>query len=340
MTGAGAGGAGAARLVCVGEALIDLMAVEADTPLSEAGTFVRAAGGAPANVAVGAARLGVRSAFLGKVGADPFGDHLVATLAAAGVDTGLVARDAEARTGLAFVSRHQGEREFLFYRSPAADQRLRVAEVDEESIAHADVLHHGSLSLAVSPAREATLHAAAVAGRAGVLRSLDVNLRLDCWSSEGEARRAVLAAAAASEIVKVSEEELDFLAAGAGAAGAAGKVTAGLMGEATRLLVVTRGAAGASYYLAANAGLAVGHVPGFAVDALDTTGAGDAFVAGLLTGILADRAALTDPTTLEAVVRRANACGAIATTRLGAIPALPTAAELTAFLARVSVTAT
>ncbi len=338
MTGAGAGGAGAARLVCVGEALIDLMAVEADTPLSEAGTFVRAAGGAPANVAVGAARLGVRSAFLGKVGADPFGDHLVATLAAAGVDTGLVARDAEARTGLAFVSRHQGEREFLFYRSPAADQRLRVAEVDEESIAHADVLHHGSLSLAVSPAREATLHAAAVAGRAGVLRSLDVNLRLDCWSSEGEARRAVLAAAAASEIVKVSEEELDFLAAGE--AGTAGKVIAGLMGEATRLLVVTRGAAGASYYLTANAGLAVGHVPGFAVDALDTTGAGDAFVAGLLTGILADRAALTDPTALEAVVRRANACGAIATTRLGAIPALPTAAELTAFLARVSVTAT
>lgn len=333
MSGHDASDRAAPRLVCVGEALIDLVAVETDTPLAEAGTFVRAAGGAPANVAVGAARLGVRSAFLGKVGADPFGDHLVDTLAAAGVDTSLVARDPQARTGLAFVSRHEGDREFLFYRHPAADQRLRVDEVDAERIRRAEVLHFGSVSLPVSPAREATLHAVAVAGSAGVLRSLDVNLRLEGWGSAGEARAAILAAAATSEVVKVSEEELDFLAGGRDEAGA----TALLRG-ATGLLVVTRGAAGASYYLATGDGLAAGHVAGFAVAALDTTGAGDAFVAGLLTGILADRNALTDRGALEAVLRRANACGALATTRLGAIPALPTATELAAFLAGASVT--
>lgn len=324
-----------ARLVCVGEALIDLVATERGAALSEAATFVRAAGGAPANVAVGAARLGVRTAFLGKVGADPFGDHLVSTLAAAGVDTSMVTRDAQARTGLAFVSRApDGEREFLFYRSPSADQRLRTDEVDGGRVARAEVLHFGSLGLAVSPAREATLHAASVAGRAGALRSLDVNLRLDGWRSDGEARRAVLAAAAASEVVKVSEGELDFLAGGKGAAAART-----LIAGSTRLLVVTEGAAGAGYHLVTQDGLATGHVPGFAVDALDTTGAGDAFVAGLLTGMLLDRAALVDPAALEGVLRRANACGAIATTRLGAIPALPTADELAAFLAAVSTSA-
>lgn len=324
-------------LVCLGEALIDLVAEDAGVPLAAAERFVRAAGGAPANVAVGAARLGVRSGFVGKVGADPFGDHIVATLQGGGVDTSRVRRDEKARTGLAFVSLGEhGERDFLFYRHPSADQRLSVADLDDDYLRAARVLHFGSLSLAGGPVREATLHAVRVAGEAGALRSFDANLRLDAFRSPAAARRAALTAVASAEVVKVSEDELAFLADGQGEA-AARK----LVHDALALLVVTHGPRGASYYLGPRRALvgepsqvsARGHVPGFPVKPIDTTGAGDAFVAGLLTGLLAAPGSIADPAAIAHIVRMANACGAIATTRLGAIPALPTREQVEAFLA-------
>lgn len=311
-------------LVCLGEALVDFVAERRGQPLADAETFVRAAGGAPANVAVGAARLGLRVGFIGKVGADPFGDHLEGTLVAAGVDTTGLARDDRHRTGLAFVSlREGGEREFLFYRHPSADQRLAPDDVDEAYVRRARWLHFGTLTLADSPAREATWRAVRLAGAAGITRSLDVNLRLDAWPDPARARRAALSAVQESEVVKVSESELDFLTGDPGDVGAAR-----LRHERLALLVVTRGRAGASYYV----GEESGRVPGFAVDSLDTTGAGDAFVAGLLAGLDAAPAALVDASVAASVIRRANACGALATTKLGAIPALPTAEELAAFL--------
>ncbi len=314
----------AVDVVCLGEALIDLVAEGHEVPLSDAERFVRAAGGAPANVAVGAARLGASAGFVGKVGADPFGDHLVATLAGAGVDTSHMLQDPGHRTGLAFVSLLAGgEREFLFYRHPSADQQLQPSELDEAYLANAKVLHFGTLSLAEEPAREATLRAVHVAGAAGVLRSLDVNLRQGAWPTIAAARRAALAAVALAEVVKVSEEELEFLTGGTDH-----KAAAKLLHDALELLVVTRGRAGVAYYLHG----ASGEVPGFEVAAVDTTGAGDAFVAGMLTGLLETPAALTDPLALESVLRRANACGAIATTRMGAIPALPDALQVAEFL--------
>lgn len=312
-------------LVCLGEALIDLVADEAGASLADARRFVRAAGGAPANVAVGASRLGVNTGFVGKVGADPFGDHLQAVLMGAGVDTSCLRRDHEHRTGLAFVSLLRGgEREFLFYRHPSADQHLNTLELNDDYLTAARLLHFGTLTLAGGPVREATLHAMNVSGAAGVLRSIDVNLRLDAWPSPAVARREVLAAIKGAEVVKVSEDELAFLAGGIDHA-AADK----LRHATLRLLVVTRGAAGASYYLGSGAR---GDVPGFAVEAIDTTGAGDAFVAGLLAGILAEPEALSEPAALRHVVLRANACGALATTQFGAIPALPTGATVDAFL--------
>lgn len=312
-------------LVCLGEALVDLVAEDKGVALQDAVRFVRAAGGAPANVAVGAARLGVRAGFVGKVGADAFGDHLEASLRGAGVDTSRMRRDPMHRTGLAFVSlAADGEREFLFYRHPSADQFLAPEELDDDYLAAATVLHLGTLSLVGGPAREASLHALRVAGAARALRSLDVNLRLDAWPGPRQARAGALAALAQCEVVKVSLDELDFLAGGTGTAEAAS-----LLREATRLLVVTHGAAGASYHLPDGRH---GHVPGFGVEALDTTGAGDAFVAALLAGLAQDAAALAEPAALRPLLRRANACGALATLRLGAIPALPTAAELGSFL--------
>jgi len=335
-------------IICLGEALIDLVAEGHGVPLSAAERFVRAAGGAPANVAVGAARLGAAVGFVGKVGADPFGDHLVATLAGAGVDTSRTLQDPEHRTGLAFVSLLAGgEREFLFYRNPSADQRLKASELDVDYLASAKVLHFGTLTLAVEPAREATLRAVDVAGAAGVLRSLDVNLREAAWPNASVARASALAAVARAEIVKVSEDELEFLTGGTGR-----KAASKLLHDELELLVVTLGRAGVTYYLGGGSGTGPGGgsgtgpgggfravpardsgtVPGFEVAAVDSTGAGDAFVAGLLTGLLESPAALTDPVLLESVLRRANACGAIATTRLGAIPALPDALQVAKFL--------
>lgn len=325
MTAAPTDHRGPVALVCLGEALIDLVAEEAGVLLKDAARFVRAAGGAPANVAAGAARLGVSSGFVGKVGADAFGSHLEETLAQAGVDTSRLRRDPLHRTGLAFVSLGpSGERDFLFFRHPSADQYLAPEELDEAYLAGARILHIGTLSLVGGPAREATLRALRVAGGAGALRSLDVNLRLDAWPSAARAREVALAAGADVEVVKVSADELEFLAGGVGPAAAAG-----VMGPATRLVVVTRGAGGADYHLADGRR---GSVSGFAVEAIDTTGAGDAFVAGLLAGLSTDPSALADPEALRAVLRRANACGALATLRLGAIPALPSLDELEAFL--------
>lgn len=313
------------ELVCLGEALIDLVADEAGTSLADARRFVRAAGGAPANVAVGASRLGVSTGFVGKVGADPFGDHLETVLLGAGVDTSCLRRDHAHRTGLAFVSLLPGgEREFLFYRQSSADQYLTTEELNDDYLASAKALHFGTLSLAAGPVREATLHAMNVAGAAGVLRSIDVNLRLEAWPSPAVARREVLAGMKGAEVVKLSEDELAFLAGGTDHA-AADKVRHATL----RLLVVTRGAAGASYYFGSGER---GDVPGFAVESIDTTGAGDAFVAGLLAGILAEREALGEPAALRAVLLRANACGALATTQFGAIPALPSKKAVEAFL--------
>ena len=342
-----------ARLVSLGEFLIDFVPADRGVTLEDAERFVRAAGGAPANVAVGASRLGVPAAFLGKVGDDPFGRHLAQVLEREGVDASGVRFDQEARTALAFVSLGEGgERDFVFYRNPSADMRYRPDEVDEEIIASADVLHIGSISLIQEPSRAATLHALDVARRNGAWVSYDPNLRLALWPSAAEAKRGILSIWERANVIKVSEEELTFLA-GSTDVGAARE----LMHDDLDLLVVTLGAAGVRYLCGERWGGGSGVVPGFPVDAIDTTGAGDAFMAALLAGLLEGTLGVVPGTStapaetspaetspygtapsetsdLETLLRRANACGALTTTRRGAIPALPNAAELDAFLAR------
>lgn len=330
-----------ARLVALGELLIDFVPTERGCALEDAERFVRAAGGAPANVAVGARRLGVPSAFLGKVGDDPFGRHLVHVLEREGVDAGAVRVDRETRTALAFVAlTAQGERDFVFYRHPSADMQYRPDEVDDGRIAGAEVLHIGSISLIQEPSRSATEHALAVARRHGQTVSYDPNLRLALWPSADAARRGILSVWEQANVVKVSVEELAFLTGRDDDAGARS-----LMHDELDLLVVTLGGAGVRYHCGERWGGASGTVPGFPVDVVDTTGAGDAFMAALLAGLLlsaggtSDAGALHDARrpldreALEGVLRSANACGALTTTRRGAIPALPRAAEVEAFLA-------
>ncbi|BDG01635.1 PfkB family carbohydrate kinase [Anaeromyxobacter oryzae] len=317
-----------AEVVCVGELLVDFVPTVSGTGLADAPAFKKAPGGAPANVAVGLARLGTSSAFMGKVGDDAFGLFLARTLLDAGVDVGPLRLSAEARTALAFVTlRADGEREFLFYRNPSADMLFAPEEVDADAIRAARALHFGSISLIGEPSRSATLRAVALARQGGALVSYDPNLRLALWPDAAAARAGMLRGWEEAEIAKVSEEELDFLVGTRDLAA----VRRALWHDRLRLVAVTRGAAGCTFVTRDLAE----DVPGFAVQTVDTTGAGDGFVAGLLHRLLAAPGALDDPRTLREACRFANAVGALTTTERGAIPALPTLPRVEALLAGV-----
>jgi fructokinase len=314
-----------ADILTLGELLIDFLPTESGVSLAEASGFVKAPGGAPANVAAGLARLGVASGFIGKVSDDEFGRFLVQTLADLGVDTAGVHFSPEARTMLAFVSlRADGEREFVFYRHPSADMLLRPEEIDRKQIRAAKALHFGSISLIDEPARSATLAAAETARESELVISYDPNLRLALWEDEKAARQGMLLGWDYAHLAKVSREELSFLSGEEDTEAAARR----LWTEEMRLLVITDGRAGC-HYITANSR---GHLPGYDVDTVDTTGAGDAFVAGLLAGLLENEGAWASEAELRQVLRFANACGALATTKRGAIPALPNRAEALALL--------
>jgi fructokinase len=306
-----------ADVICLGELLIDFVPTVTPTTLIEAPAFKKAPGGAPANVAVGLARLGATSAFMGKVGDDPFGHFLAATLAAARVDVGTLRFTTEARTALAFVSlRADGDREFMFYRHPSADMLLTPEEINAEALRTARALHYGSISLISEPSRSATLHAIEVAKQAGCLISCDPNLRLPLWPDTASAREGMLQAITEAQVVKISDSELNFLTGSDDPAAA----RAQLWSEDTLLMLITDGPEGCRYLTATSEG----RVAGFDVDAIDTTGAGDGFVAGILQGLVRDRTIACDETRLRALCRFANAVAALATTERGAIPAMPT----------------
>ncbi|MCC2668088.1 MAG: putative fructokinase [Armatimonadetes bacterium] len=314
-----------ATVLCLGEALIDFVADVAGVSLAECPGFRKAPGGAPANVAVGLARLGVSSAFLGKVGDDAFGHFLEQTFAAAGADTRYMRFDPEARTGLAFVSlKADGDREFLFFRNPSADMRYRPEEIPDEAFEGCRALHFGSITLIQDPSRAATLDAIRRARERGALISFDPNLRPALWPDLDMARREILAALPLADVVKVSDEEAEFLFG----PGSPAEHARRLLEAGAHTAAITSGAGGS--HLATTAGAV--DVPGFSVQAVDTTGAGDGFVAGLLAGLLAGPPP-ADARELEQLARFANAVGALACLQKGAIPALPTRAAVEQFLA-------
>jgi fructokinase len=315
-----------ADVLCVGDLLIDFVPAVTGTGLIDAPAFQKAPGGAAANVAVGLARLGVNSAFMGMVGSDPFGTFLAESLREAGVDTLPLRFTAAARTALAFVSlRADGEREFLFYRHPSADMLFTPADVDTVAIDASPVLHFDSISLAGENPRAASLFAADRALAQGHLVSYDVNLRLPLWPDAAAATAGIRAGLAKAQIVKLSDDELDFLTGRRDPEA----VRELLWHDTLRLVTVTRGAAGSTWLTRT----ARGDVASFPVTAVDTTRAGGGFMAGLLAGLLHDPQALAEPARLDGLCRFANAVGALTTQERGAIPSLPTRAAVEAFLA-------
>ena len=313
-------------VLAIGEVLIDLVAQ--GEARSGGWPFTALPGGAPANVAVGAARLGRRAGFLGSFSDDFFGSWLRRLLAAEGVDLSFCPVTSKPTT-LAFVGLDaEGERSFSFYRNETSDIWLTPADITEAALAKAKAIHVCSVSLSRSPAREATLCAVQRAKERGLFVSFDVNLRPQLWADLEEARQLIGEVVAAADLVKLSEEELHFLLPGGNLAQLRARFEeSGERGRA-RLWVLTCGRDGAVYVQ----GDATGAVPAFAVKATDTTGAGDAFVAALLAQLAEQDYTMLEARELPRVVRFAHAAAALCVQRYGAIPALPFRAEVDEFL--------
>ncbi|XP_047161260.1 probable fructokinase-4 [Vigna umbellata] len=308
-------------VVSFGEMLIDFVPTVSGVSLAEAPGFLKAPGGAPANVAIAVARLGGKAAFIGKLGDDEFGHMLAGILKENDVRSDGINFDQSARTALAFVTlRTDGEREFMFYRNPSADMLLTPEDLNLELIRSAKVFHYGSISLIVEPCRSAHLKAMEVAREAGCLLSYDPNLRLPLWPSPEEARQQILSIWEKADVIKVSDVELEFLT---GSDKIDDESALSLWHPNLKLLLVTLGEHGSRYYTKNFHG----SVDAFHVNTVDTTGAGDSFVGALLCKIVDDQSILEDEAKLREVLKFANACGAITTTKKGAIPALPTEAD-------------
>ncbi|KAJ7559163.1 hypothetical protein O6H91_04G072700 [Diphasiastrum complanatum] len=304
-------------VVCFGEILIDFVPTIGGVSLADAPAFKKAPGGAPANVAVAISRLGGHSAFVGKVGDDEFGHMLVEILKDNKVESRGIRYDIGARTALAFVTlREDGEREFMFYRNPSADMLLKPSELDAELIEEASIFHYGSISLIAEPCKSAHIAAMKIAKNAGALLSYDPNLRVPLWPSADEARKGIMSIWEQADLIKVSEEELEFLT---GLDPYSDEAVFHLWHPGLKLFLVTEGSKGCRYYTKDFNG----KVEGVKVQAIDTTGAGDAFVGAILSQLVSDFSLFKDEKRLRQALRFANASGAITTTERGAIPALP-----------------
>ncbi len=320
------------QAVCLGELLIDFVSLESGVSLIDAPSFQKAPGGAPANVAVGLSHLGHEVGFVGKVGKESFGEFLTGVLRDNQVDVSGISHDPDTRTMLAFVSlTAEGERDFMFYRHPSADMKLTPDEIPEEMLTNATLFHYGSISLISDPCRSATLHALDVAKNAGLLISYDPNLRLGLWDSEEQARQEMLNAMPYADVVKINEDELEFLTGTSDFENG----TKSLLESGPSLIVITLGGKGCYVYSES----VKTHVPAYPVKIVDTTGAGDGFVAGLLSGLLQSQTphqpfVVPEQEQLEAYCRLANAVGGITATKRGAIPSLPSRAEVEEFMNR------
>ena len=302
-------------ITAVGEILIDLT----QSGINEMGIPVFAAnpGGAPANLAVAAARLGASTAFIGKVGTDSFGTFLRNTLRDNHVDVSGMATDPRSRTTLAVVALDKtGERTFSFYRDPSADVNLQIEDLPMEQLKNTKFLHFGSVSLTTEPARTTTIRAARTAKAHGALISYDPNYRPSLWRDEETAIRQMQDPLPLVDVLKVSDEELPLLA-GTSDLEKGSRILADM---GITLVLVTLGANGAYYRF----GEYTGHVPGVKVTVGDTNGAGDTFFGAALSQ-LAKFEKLSDvtPEQLEEIVAIANRAAAITTSRHGAIPAMP-----------------
>ncbi|MGP9679872.1 carbohydrate kinase family protein [Halomonas sp. AOP27-A1-41] len=317
-------------VIAFGEALVDMLSSRLGDANDRQETFTPYAGGAPANVAVACARLGVPSHFLGMVGDDTFGHFLIRELNSHGVNTDGVMRTKMARTALAFVSRDAlGERTFDFYRPPAADLLYRIHHLPQGVFETPAIVHLCSNSLTDPDIAETTLALANMAKQSGCLVSVDANLRHNLWADAAADIGLVMQLLDTAELLKISLEELDYLR------GEQSQDTwlNQRLAAGVNVILITDGPNDVVLKSAAMAQ----HIAPPSVQAVDTTAGGDAFIGGLLAELSRHGIAPgwhEDNAFLSAAVETACRCGAHAITRPGAYAALPTQDDIAALRAR------
>ena len=312
------------EVVSLGELLIDMFGRPAGVTLKKAGSFIPAPGGAPANAAVALARLGVEVGFIGGVGDDPFGEGLAELLRSEGVDVTYLLTIKDSPTMIALVATASPvDQDFTIYRG--ADTKLRPEDLDREYITSAKAFLYGSVTLS-GGSREAALQAVRWAKEENVLVLYDANLRPAVWPDLKAARKGILKGLEGVDVCKVNETELELLTG----TGERAEGSRRVLDQGVQLCLVTLGSEG-TYF---NNGRAQGHVAAFPVEAVDTTGCGDAFCAGFTAGLLEAGKTVDNlgGGELSEIVRLANAVSAISTTRTGAMAALPRRNEVDAFL--------
>ncbi|MGL5291554.1 MAG: aminoimidazole riboside kinase [Vibrionaceae bacterium] len=297
----------AKKIWVLGDAVVDLLP-------EDGGRLLQCPGGAPANVAVGVARLGGQSAFIGRVGCDPFGRFMQQTLEKEHVNTAHLFLDPEHRTSTVVVDLNdEGERSFTFMVRPSADLFLQPSDLPNFS--PGEWLHVCSIALSAEPSRSTTFLAMQKIRQAGGKVSFDPNIRADLWRDDAELQHCLHQALQLSDVVKLSEEELIFISGET-------DPMQGIESIAKRytfdLLLVTQGKHGVLLHKDNK----TTHYPVKPVASIDTTGAGDAFVAGLLFGLSSHGTVQSDDELLP-IIATAQTCGALATLAKGAMTALP-----------------
>lgn len=315
------------KLCGIGEALIDFIPEVKGQRLKDVPSFTRVAGGAPANVVGAVTKLGIPSKFLTKLGDDPFGDYIVEVLDQAGIDTSQIKRDKEAETALAFVSlASDGNRDFKFYRKNSADLRYSVYDIEQDVLDDCGMIHFCSVDLVKSPMKEAHKKLIDLANGKDVLVSFDPNLRFSLWDDLQELKETVNEFLPFADIIKISDEELEFITGHTDIK----EAVSDLLNGRTKYVIYTKGKDGAEIYTKNG----MTEAPGYTIEVRDTTGAGDSFIGAFLYQLLRDDVTdleAVDFDTLRSYLDYANAYAAYTTTKEGALAAMATAEELEAF---------
>ena len=313
-------------LVAIGEALIDFIPDKKGCEFYEVGSFSPATGGAPANVCGAFSKLGGKARMITQLGRDPFGDVITRTLNEAGVDTSCISYTDEANTALAFVSHTtDGKSTYSFYRNPSADMLFDPTDITAEMFDDCYALHFCSVSLGDFPMKDAHRAAITIARRQGAIVSFDPNLRFMLWDDKDELKRVIWEFIPDCDIVKISDEELEFITGTSDINEALPLLFVG----GVKLVILTKGKDGADCYSAAGSVSSVSAK----VTAVDTTGAGDGFIGSFLwklrtLGIGKDNLGDCPLTVLKECLDFANRFCAISVQRKGAIPSYPEFREL------------
>ena len=312
-------------VTALGELLIDFTEngfSEQGHPLMEANP-----GGAPCNVLAMLERLGKKTAFIGKVGRDMFGDQLKAAVENVGIDTRNLIMDEEVHTTLAFVHTYpDGDRDFSFYRNPGADMMLGKEDVQTDLIKDSRIFHFGTLSSTHPKVREATRYAIDVAKEAGCIISFDPNLRPPLWKSLEDARTEIAYGLGKCDVLKISDNEVEFMCGTTDY-----DEGARMLQEQYHipLILITLGKEGSRAYYK---DLRVEAAPFLQENTIETTGAGDTFCASTLNFILEHGMEDLTAEDLKELLTFANAAASLITTRKGALSVMPDRAEVEEFL--------